>query len=97
MSLLATTLVLRTARVERPAVFLLKAWAAYVLTPPAILDTPGRAPRRPGPGSGLVFCLGLWFAGFFGGNLQLYNLTERGMSLRMLIDVAQSGGERGGG
>ena len=41
-----------------------------------------------------MFCLGLWFAGFFGGNLQLYNLTERGMSLRMLIDVAQSG-ERG--
>ena len=53
------------------------------LLPDALLDDP--------PWFGLVFCLGLWFAGFFGGILQLYNLTERGMSLRMLIDVAQSG------
>jgi hypothetical protein len=40
---------------------------------------------------GPVFCLGLWFAGFFGGIIHLYNLTERGMSLRMLIDIAEAG------
>ena len=35
----------------------------------------------------LVFCLFLYAAGFFGGVLQLYNLAERGFSLRILIDI----------
>jgi hypothetical protein len=99
--LIAVTLILRAARIQRPAVFLLKAWAAcvpllaaaYLLTPADLWFLPAALLDDP-PWFGLVFCLGLWFAGFFGGILQLYNLTERGMSLRILIDVARSG-ERG--
>ena len=36
----------------------------------------------------------LYSAGFFGGLLQLYNLSDRGLSLRMLIDILES--PRGG-
>jgi hypothetical protein len=35
----------------------------------------------------LGFCLFLYVAGFFGGLLQLYNLADRGFSLRILIDL----------
>jgi hypothetical protein len=38
----------------------------------------------------LVFCVFLFFAGFFGGVLQLYNLADRGLSLRMLIDIIEA-------
>ena len=34
----------------------------------------------------------LYFAGFFGGVLQLYNLADRGFSLRILIDILDSRG-----
>lgn len=39
----------------------------------------------------LLFGLVVYFAGFFGGILQLYNLSDRGLSLRMLIDIRESG------
>lgn len=42
----------------------------------------------------LVFGLLVYVAGFFGGILQLYNLADRGFSLRMLIDIDES--PRGG-
>lgn len=32
----------------------------------------------------------LYFSGFFGGLLQLYNLADRGFSLRILIDILES-------
>src|SRR2546429_562395 len=35
----------------------------------------------------LGFGLLVYVAGFFGGVLQLYNLAERGFSLRILIDI----------
>jgi hypothetical protein len=43
--------------------------------------------------SGLDFCLMLFFftAAFFGGVLQLYNLADRGFSLRILIDIDEAG------
>ena len=96
--LLGATLAFRLARIERPAVFLIRMWvvcvpfllAAYLLTPPDLWLLPAALQDDP-PWFGPVFCLGLWFAGFFGGILQLYNLTARGMSLRMLIDIAQHG------
>jgi len=95
--LFGVTLALRTARIGRPVVFLVRSWAAcvpilalvYLLTPADLWILPDALLDDP-PWFGLVFCLGLWFAGFFGGILQLYNLTERGMSLRMLIDIAQA-------
>ena len=36
------------------------------------------------------FMIFLYFAGFFGGLLQLYNLSDRGFSLRILIDILES-------
>ena len=36
------------------------------------------------------FAVFLYSAGFFGGLLQLYNLADRGLSLRMLIDILES-------
>ena len=96
--LLGTTLAFRLARIERPALFLVRAWvvcvplllAVYLLTPADLWLLPADLLDDP-PWFGPIFCLGLWFAGFFGGILQLYNLTERGMSLRMLIDIAERG------
>jgi hypothetical protein len=41
----------------------------------------------PIPAIDFAFCLFLYTAGFFGGVLQLYNLAERGFSLRILIDI----------
>jgi hypothetical protein len=38
----------------------------------------------------VAFAVFLLTAGFFGGVLQLYNLAERGLSLRILIDIAES-------
>src|SRR6187549_3904342 len=38
----------------------------------------------------LGFCVFLFTVGFLGGLLQLYNLTDRGLSLRMLIDILES-------
>lgn len=37
----------------------------------------------------LLFALALYTAGFFGGILQLYNLADRGLSLRMLVDILE--------
>jgi hypothetical protein len=39
---------------------------------------------------GLAFTLILYSAAFFGGILQLYNLADRGFSLRMLIDIDEA-------
>ena len=38
----------------------------------------------------LVFSIFLYFSGFFGGILQLYNIADRGFSLRILIDINTS-------
>jgi hypothetical protein len=38
----------------------------------------------------LAFALFLYAAGFFGGVLQLYNLADRGLSVRILIDILES-------
>jgi hypothetical protein len=38
----------------------------------------------------LAFGLFVYLAGFFGGSLQLYNLAERGFSLRILMDIAEA-------
>ena len=38
----------------------------------------------------LIFCAFIFSAAFFGGFLQLYNLADRGLSLRILIDIYES-------
>jgi hypothetical protein len=45
----------------------------------------------------LVFAIFLLTAGFFGGVLQIYNLADRGLSLRMLIDILQGAGPANAG
>jgi len=95
------TVAFRARPIRQKAAFLTKLWlvsvpilvVVYLLTPPSLWLLPEAVQDDPG-WFGPIFCIGLWFAGFFGGLLQLYNLTERGMSLRMLIDVAEAG-ERG--
>src|SRR5690242_417782 len=37
----------------------------------------------------LAFGILLWTAAFFGGILQLYNLADRGFSLRIIMDVTR--------
>lgn len=96
--LLVMTVAFRALDVRQKAAFLTRLWLAsvpillvvYFLTPPSLWLLPAAVQDDPA-WFGPIFCIGLWFAGFFGGLLQLYNLTERGMSLRMLIDVAEAG------
>src|SRR5450631_2559343 len=59
----------------------------YMLTPDDFcgLSNDTIVPSRT---AGLLFCFFLYTAGFFGGVLQIYNLADRGLSLRMLIDIS---------
>ena len=59
----------------------------YIVTPPNLFILPDWAVIQSPSWAGLVFCIFLYFAGFFGGVLQLYNLSDRGFSLRILIDI----------
>jgi len=58
----------------------------HVITPPDLGFLPATL-QIPLPAIDFAFCLFLYTAGFFGGALQLYNLAERGFSLRILIDI----------
>jgi hypothetical protein len=64
---------------------------AHVLTPAGFWLFPVDLQIQPAAVS-LAFALFLYAAGFFGGILQLYNLAERGLSLRMLIDILHEPG-----
>lgn len=58
----------------------------HLLTPEDLGILPPALQIRPAV-LDLGFALFLYAAGFFGGILQLYNLAERGFSLRILIDI----------
>lgn len=99
------TLALRRLPERRRSVRLTVIWLAsvpvlalaYLLTPPDLGFLPAPLQDDP-PWFGLVFCLGMWTAGCFGGLLQLYNLAERGLSLRLLIEIdraSKAAGARG--
>jgi hypothetical protein len=66
---------------------------AYFLAP---ADLGFLSPQLVAPGLAIEFgfAVFLYSAGFFGGLLQLYNLADRGLSLRILIDILES--PRGG-
>jgi hypothetical protein len=95
--LVLMTLLLRLTSVRRRALLLTRLWLLslpllgllYALTPPDVWVLPLTLLDDP-PWFGPWFSVGIWCAGFFGGLLQLYNLAERGMSLRMLIDIARA-------
>jgi hypothetical protein len=91
------TIVFQAWQIERRARLLLLVYliclcvlvAIYLVTPddlgvlPPAMVVPSRT-------AGLLFCGFLYSAGFFGGVLQIYNLADRGLSLRMLIDISLS-------
>jgi hypothetical protein len=60
--------------------------AVHLLTPPDLGVLPS-AFQIPIPIIDLGFFFFLYTVGFFGGVLQLYNLADRGFSLRILIDI----------
>jgi hypothetical protein len=94
---LLITFVLRVWHVRRRArafvglylIALLGLAVTYWMTPQDLFGVPQTLalPNKP---VGLLFAMFLYTAGFFGGVLQLYNLADRGLSLRMLIDIAET-------
>ena len=63
--------------------------AIHLLTPPD-LGFLSSALVMPIVWVDVAFAVFLYTAGFFGGVLQLYNLADRGLSLRILIDILES-------
>lgn len=63
--------------------------ATHLLTPADLGFLPSTLARGPAVVD-LGFGLLLYSSGYFGGLLQLYNLADRGLSLRMLIDIEES-------
>lgn len=96
--ILAATVLLRSRPIVRRARALVLIFLAclvllvlaHVATPDDLGFLPASllAPRR----ADLVFAMFLLTAGFFGGVLQVYNLADRGLSLRLLVDIRQSHG-----
>ena len=93
----AITLVFRLFDVRRRAAALMRLFLAslpvfvlvYALTP-ADLGLLPQSLVEPRPGLALAYGLFVYAALFFGGLLQVYNLADRGCSLRILIDIAES-------
>jgi hypothetical protein len=67
--------------------------AAHLLTPADLGFLPAALARGPAVVD-LGFGLLVYSSGYFGGLLQLYNLADRGLSLRVLIDIEESPGGR---
>jgi hypothetical protein len=98
ISVLAITMTFRSLRVARRAVAIV---TVFVTTLPAFALVHMLTPRDLGflPGwltepsriADLVFGLVLYTAVFLGGVLQIYNLADRGFSLRILIDLDEFG------
>jgi hypothetical protein len=63
--------------------------AVHLLTPPD-LGFLGDDLVMPIGGIDIAFSIFLYGVGFFGGVLQLYNLADRGFSLRILIDIFET-------
>jgi hypothetical protein len=63
--------------------------AVHLLTPPDLGFLPAEL-AMPIAWADMAFAVFLYSAGFFGGILQLYNLADRGFSLRILIDILEA-------
>jgi hypothetical protein len=83
----------RAAAMTRLYVVTLPGFVALHLLTPADLGFLPEDLTEPLPSVDLGFALLLWTAAFFGGILQLYNLADRGFSLRIIMDI--EGGEGG--
>jgi hypothetical protein len=94
----ALTVGFRTLRVRRRAAFMVGLWLvtvpAFVIVhrlTPANLGVLPASLTEPWPLADLLLGLFAYAAVFFGGILQLYNLADRGLSLRVLVDLAAAG------
>ena len=67
--------------------------AAHLSSPADLWVLPAVLTRGP-PIADLGFGLLLYSSGYFGGLLQLYNLADRGLSLRILIDIDETASGR---
>jgi hypothetical protein len=63
--------------------------AVHLLTPPDLGFLPAEL-VMPIAWVDIAFAVFLYDVGFFGGILQLYNLADRGFSLRILIDILEA-------
>lgn len=88
---LLMTSILRRAQgkgpLKRLAMLYLAGVAALAICTHLVLSPPGA-----GHWLAVGFACFLYTAGFWGGLVQLYNLADRGLSLRMLIDAVESPG-----
>jgi hypothetical protein len=88
---------LRSGMIERRARLMVSAFlcvlpvlvAIHLLTPPD-LSFLGAELVMPVAWVDMAFAVFLYTVGFFGGVLQLYNLCDRGFSLRILIDIREA-------
>lgn len=94
---LVVTVIFRLRAVRWRAALLIRLFLAslplFVLVyagTPADLGLLSSALVEPHPGLELAYGLVVYAALFFGGLLQLYNLADRGCSLRILIDIAEA-------
>ena len=95
--LICVSVLLRAGVTQRRARLLLIVFVAvlpvplsvHLLTPPG-LGFLGAGLVTPIAWVDLAFALFLYSVGFFGGILQLYNLADRGLSLRILIDILET-------
>jgi hypothetical protein len=100
VNLAVVTAAFRSVRIERRALALVRLFflclavlvGVHLATPDDLGVIPAALVARPG-WFDLVNAVFFFGAAFFGGVLQLYNLAERGFSLRILIDVAERPGQ----
>jgi hypothetical protein len=98
LTIILAVLVFRTARIERRAFALLLIYIAVLCglvgfslsTPEDLWFLPADFIAKP-RWLDLLAASFFYSAAFFGGILQLYNLADRGLSLRILIDVVEHG------
>jgi hypothetical protein len=91
------TAIFRSQNVRQRAALMVRLWlvsvpalvVAYLATPADLGVLPADWTDQPA-WAGLCFLVLAYAAAFFGGVLQLYNLAERGFSLRILMDVDES-------
>jgi hypothetical protein len=97
--LLVVTGLFRLVRIRRRAAAMLRLFlisqpffaAAVLFTSPDLGFLP-QSMIEPWWWAELTFAMLLYAAAFLGGILQLYNLADRGFSLRIIIDIAEAAG-----
>lgn len=95
--LVAITAIFRALQIRRRATLMLCVFlisvpvfiVIHLTTPPSLGMLPPLL-TVPSRWIDLGFGIFIYVAAFFGGVLQIYNLADRGFSLRMLVDISES-------